>query len=158
MIGSVQAYNFMGAPDLSFGRSGESAATRATHDALAAKGAALAAANPAISAARDQAPSDAWRRGFDIGTAVSAGHSASGPGQDRILDTLGTVAQKSGFLAARVQQYAMTKAGAVPAGAAGLTRGILQGDAPSTTTDYATIGAVVVGLGVIGAIVYKMRR
>jgi hypothetical protein len=57
-------------------------------DGLAARGEAMANADPAIAEARNLQSAGAPRRGFDIGIAASDGHTAPGPGKDRIRDAL----------------------------------------------------------------------
>lgn len=67
-----------------------------TPDELAVKGAPLAQADPQAAELRKREPTDASRRGFDIGMAVAEGQSASGPGKDKFRDTL-PVDERPGF-------------------------------------------------------------
>jgi hypothetical protein len=66
---------------------------------IAAKGAAIAAAEPAATALRDQLADDEARRGFDIGLAVAEKDTLPGPGKQRIHDTL-PVGEQAGYDAA----------------------------------------------------------
>ncbi len=104
-------------PPVALGRI-EPAAVRARNDALAARGYAIAMARPAVMVRRNSKTSADWRRGFDVGTIVSQGNAASGPGQDAVLASLTTVAAKSGFLSSRAQQYLFTAAAPALAAAA----------------------------------------
>ncbi len=65
---------------------------------LAARGETVASADPLATELRNQQPDDA-RRGFDIGMAAAEGHTAPGPGKQKIHDSLGRAEQK-GFDAA----------------------------------------------------------
>ena len=65
---------------------------------LAARGETVAGADPLATELRNQQPDDA-RRGFDIGMAAAEGHTAPGPGKQKIHDTLGRAEQR-GFDAA----------------------------------------------------------
>lgn len=95
----------------------DSAGFAARNADLQIQGAAIAAANPEIGALRNvttyppQITTNAeWRRGFDIGTAISQGSSVAGPGQDAVRSSIPTISQYNGFNAARKQQYAITEA------------------------------------------------
>jgi len=57
-------------------------------DRVAAKGAAIAAAEPAATALRDQLADDEARRGFDIGLAVAEKDTLPGPGKQQVHDVL----------------------------------------------------------------------
>jgi len=57
-------------------------------DQFAAAGEALAEGDPLLSELRNRQPAGAFRRGFDIGTGVSAGQTQWGAGKQRILDSL----------------------------------------------------------------------
>jgi hypothetical protein len=63
---------------------------------LAAKGADIANEDPTAVVLRIQLPTDAARRGFDIGMAAAEGQTAPGPGKDRIRDALPR-AEQAGF-------------------------------------------------------------
>lgn len=65
-------------------------------DVLAAKGGALALADPLAAALREREPDGPSRRGFDIGMAVSEGHTLPGPGKDRVGEGL-SPAEQIGF-------------------------------------------------------------
>ena len=65
-------------------------------DGLAARGEAMANADPAIAEARNLQPAGPPRRGFNIGIAASEGQTALGPGKDRIRDAL-PPAEQGGF-------------------------------------------------------------
>lgn len=66
---------------------------------LAARGAAITDADPAIAEACDLQPVGPARRGFYIGIAASEGQTAPGSGKDRIRDSL-PPAEQGGFAAA----------------------------------------------------------
>lgn len=71
---------------------------------------AMAKGNTSIAAARaDTTKSGAWRRGFDIGTAVTQGSSIEGSGQTTVRDSLNQQDSQQGFNAARNIQYAITR-------------------------------------------------
>ncbi len=55
---------------------------------LAARGEAIANADPLSAALRNQQPEGSSRRGFDIGMAAAEGQTAPGPGKQRIHDSL----------------------------------------------------------------------
>ena len=61
---------------------------RGALDSLAAKGEAIANADPLAVALRDREPEGPSRRGFDIGMAVAEGHTAPGPGKQAMRDSL----------------------------------------------------------------------
>ena len=65
-------------------------------NALAAKGEAIANADPLSAELRNRQPNDSARRGFDIGMAAAEGHTAPGPGKDRIGASL-PPAEQRGF-------------------------------------------------------------
>ena len=62
-------------------------------DEMAAKGEAIANADPLSAALRNRVPSAASQRGFDIGMAAAEGNTLPGPGKQRIHDSLNTVEQ-----------------------------------------------------------------
>jgi len=64
---------------------------------LAGKGEAIANLDPLSMALRAQQPSDAARRGFDIGMAAAENQTAQGPGKDAIRDSL-PPAERPGFV------------------------------------------------------------
>jgi hypothetical protein len=66
---------------------------------LAAKGEAIAKADPLFAALRDQQPAGPCRLGFDIGAAVSEGHTLWGPGKQKLMEDLDP-AQQLGFMTA----------------------------------------------------------
>jgi len=66
---------------------------------LAARGAAIAKADPAAAAARNTTRNVFYRLGFDIGLAASERQTLPGPGKDRIRDSL-LPALREGFSAA----------------------------------------------------------
>ncbi len=89
---------------------------------LQAQGAAIAAADPEVGAIRNlptyppQVTTNwEWRRGFDIGTAISQGSAIPGPSQDAVRSSIPTISQYNGFNAARELQYAITRRKAVTA-------------------------------------------
>jgi hypothetical protein len=65
-------------------------------DDLAGRGEALANQDPLSRELRNRQASDAARRGFDIGMAAAEGHTAPGPGKQKIHDSL-SAPQRSGF-------------------------------------------------------------
>lgn len=67
--------------------------------ALAVKGAALAGEDPTATLLRAQQPTDAARRGFDIGMAAAEGQTLPGPGKDQLGHSL-PAAEQQGFAAA----------------------------------------------------------
>lgn len=60
----------------------------AATDELAARGEAIANSDSRLTALRELQP-ESLRRGFDIGIAATEGHTAWGPGKQRLLDSLG---------------------------------------------------------------------
>ncbi len=82
----------------------------AQNDVFAKTGQALAALNPEILAARHQDQGALWLYGFDVGTAVSNGHTQAGPGQDAVRDSM-KKAKQAGFMASRAVVYALTLQG-----------------------------------------------
>jgi hypothetical protein len=62
--------------------------------ALAAKGDAVAMQDPLAAELRSREPEGPSRRGFDIGMAAAEGHTAPGPGKQRIHDLLSPAEQK----------------------------------------------------------------
>ena len=68
-------------------------------DALAARGEAVANADPLSAELRNQVPEGASRRGFDIGMAAAEGHTFPGPGKDRTRDSLRRD-ERGGFITA----------------------------------------------------------
>lgn len=66
---------------------------------LAPRGAVLANQDPLAEALRNQQPDESARLGFDIGMAAAEGHTAPGPGKQRIRDSLYPAEQK-GFISA----------------------------------------------------------
>lgn len=68
-------------------------------DRLAARGASIAAAEPAATELKNQQPDDAARRGFDIGLAVAEKDTLPGPGKQAIHDAL-PADQQDGYAAA----------------------------------------------------------
>ncbi|HXU30677.1 MAG TPA: hypothetical protein VN851_08890 [Thermoanaerobaculia bacterium] len=66
----------------------------------AARGAILARDNALATLLRDREPDGPMRRGFDIGMGVCEGHTAWGPGKQKILDSLSNPEQR-GFLVAK---------------------------------------------------------
>jgi hypothetical protein len=75
---------------------GLEAQCRATVNALAAKGEAIANQDPLATELRNQQPEGPARRGFDIGMAAAEGQTASGPGKQSIHDSLNP-AEQVGF-------------------------------------------------------------
>lgn len=67
-----------------------------TPDELAVKGAALAQADPLAAELRKREPTDASRRGFDIGMAAAEGQTLTGPGKEKFRDTL-LLEERPGF-------------------------------------------------------------
>src|SRR2546428_377429 len=67
-----------------------------TADELAAKGVAIANADPLSAELRKRQPDDPSRRGFDIGMAAAEGQTSLGPGKQRIHDSL-SPAEQGGF-------------------------------------------------------------
>jgi len=67
-----------------------------TTDDYAARGEVLANEDPLSAELRSREPEGPSRRGFDIGMAVSEGHTADGPGKQRIRDSL-TPAEQRGY-------------------------------------------------------------
>jgi hypothetical protein len=67
-----------------------------TMDELAARGAALANADPLAGELRKRAPDETVRRGFDIGMAAAEGQTLPGPGKQKIHDAL-PAPQQVGF-------------------------------------------------------------
>ncbi len=67
--------------------------------AFLARGEAIANADPLAVELRDQQPDEAARRGFDIGMAVAEGHTAPGPGKQKIHDLLAP-SEQGGYAAA----------------------------------------------------------
>ncbi len=65
-------------------------------DVLAAKGEALANADPLATELRNREPEGPSRRGFYIGLAAAEGHTLPGPGKDKIRDSL-SPAEQLGF-------------------------------------------------------------
>jgi hypothetical protein len=65
-------------------------------DVLAAKGEALAAADPLATALRNKEPEDSSRRGFDIGMAIAEKDTLPGPGKDKLRDSL-SAPERIGF-------------------------------------------------------------
>src|SRR5260370_35748869 len=65
-------------------------------NALAARGEALANADPLSAELRKRQPDDSARRGFDIGMAAAEGQTLPGPGKQKIHDSLPS-AQQRGF-------------------------------------------------------------
>lgn len=70
-------------------------------DELAAIGAAIAAQDPAVAAARNTRPNTAYQRGFDIATGLfgdpklgAAGNTLMGPGSESIRDSLNAAGQR----------------------------------------------------------------
>lgn len=126
-------------------------------DPLAAAGAAMAMRDPLVAAARSAGPSEEWRRGFDIGTAKSAGNSQPGPGQEAVLALMTTVPLRSGFLVARAQQYAMTLANArgLTKGNAGVQVANPADDGPSTPV---LVGAGIAAVAVLGGLYYFLTK
>ncbi len=105
-----------GAPigTMTLGRA-ERAVDRTRNDGLVERGLSIALDNPEIQKRRALSrflpqitTNDDWRRGFDIGTAVAQGSSANGPGQEAVRDSLGGIAARNGFAAARDLQYRIT--------------------------------------------------
>jgi len=72
------------------------AASAQTADALAAKGEAIANADPLALTLRNRESEGAGQRGFDIGMAAAEGDTLPGPGKQRIHDAL-TPAEQRGF-------------------------------------------------------------
>jgi hypothetical protein len=68
--------------------------------AYAARGAILARDTSLATLIREREPDGPLRRGFDIGMGVCEGHTAWGPGKQKILDSLSNPEQR-GFLVAR---------------------------------------------------------
>src|SRR5260370_5231765 len=76
-----------------------------TLDDLAARGEAIANADPLSAELRNRQPEGPARRGFDIGMAAAEGHTAPGPGKDKIRaslpsdasDTQGRLDEQRGF-------------------------------------------------------------
>ena len=87
---SARARNSPAAPGLEAQCRAAGAAGEAPVDVepLAAQGEAIASAGPLAFELRTREPNDAGRRGFDIGMAAAEGHTAPGPGKDRIRDSL----------------------------------------------------------------------
>jgi hypothetical protein len=65
-------------------------------DDLAAKGKRIAKADPLSAELRKREPEGPSQRGFDIGMAAAEGHTAPGPGKQRIHDSL-SLAEQRGF-------------------------------------------------------------
>src|SRR5216683_1735234 len=63
-------------------------ASAQTLDDLAARGEALANADPLSAELRNRQPEGPARRGFDIGMAAAEGQTAPGPGKQKIHDAL----------------------------------------------------------------------
>lgn len=68
-------------------------------NALAVKGEALANEDPMALELRTKQRSDAARRGFDIGMGVADGHTAPGPGKDRVCASLSPIEQRPCYVA-----------------------------------------------------------
>jgi hypothetical protein len=66
---------------------------------LAAKGEAIAKADPLFAALRDQQPAGPGRLGFDIGAGASEGQTLWGPGKQKLMETLDP-AEQPGFMTA----------------------------------------------------------
>lgn len=77
----------------------EAASAQATLNELAAKGEAIARQDRVAAQIRNLQPDDPSRRGFHIGLAAAEGHTAPGPGKQKIHDQLKPAEQK-GFDAA----------------------------------------------------------
>ncbi len=135
----------------------ESALVAAKNDALAARGRAIASADSRVAAARAVGTSPEWQRGFDIGTIVSKGNSASGPGQDAVLASLTTVPAKSGFLAARAQQYALTREGGGALTQGGNVQASDSDDGPAIPR-VALVAGGIVGVLALGYVAYTLTR
>ncbi len=103
------------------------AAVAMANDILATEGKAIASRDPAVRAARTSNDPE-WLRGFDIGTAVSAGKTTYDNGTTFVLSTLRNAAQEAGFLAAESVQFAISnsKGNPMPALGASLSRGRLD--------------------------------
>ncbi len=63
---------------------------------LAARGEAIAGQDPLTIELRNRQPEGSVRRGFDIGMAAAEGHTAPGPGKQKVHDSL-CRAEQSGF-------------------------------------------------------------
>ncbi len=85
---------------------GSNDSARTANNDLVSQSVAILAGDGMARLRRSKEPDVRWRRGYDIGTSVSYGKSASGPGQDAIRATLaGSVTKTRGFDAARAYQY-----------------------------------------------------
>src|SRR5437588_9722059 len=69
-------------------------APRLDLNALAAKGEAIANADPLSAELRNRQPDDTSRRGFDIGMAAAEGQTLPGPGKQKIHDSLPSTEQR----------------------------------------------------------------
>ena len=121
---------------------GDAAGTTERNDAFARQGRALAEGDAELTAHRMNSrhfKPQHWRRGFDVGTAVSYRHSEFGPGQAVIRDSLRGLSQTSGYNLARDVQYRRTLA--IQAGLDGLTRQVLSVRDTALTALSATLGA-----------------
>ena len=78
---------------------GSPAAATVDPDALAARGEEVANQDPLAAELRGREPDASSRRGFDIGMAAAEGHTLSGPGKQRIHDSL-TPPEQRGFTTA----------------------------------------------------------
>jgi hypothetical protein len=100
------------------------AAVESANANAAREGAAIAAVNPVIAAARALNPSGEYRRGFDIATVVSRGSSDNGPGQLGVRASLGpqriagpggtlngSALTQQGFDAGQAMQFGITLTG-----------------------------------------------
>ena len=103
-LGPIAQKGFDGSVNLYWGRTKRSPDGRpvsvtvaltptAGFDEMAAKGEAIANADPLSAALRNSVPAAASRRGFDIGMAAAEGNTLPGPGKQRIHDSLNTVEQ-----------------------------------------------------------------
>ena len=77
----------------------EAAKVGASLNALAARGEAIARQDPVAAELRNLQPDGPSRRGFNVGLAAAEGHTAPGPGKQRIHDQL-SPAEQAGFDAA----------------------------------------------------------
>lgn len=86
----------------------ELASSKLANDAYQAKGYALSQTDPVAMATRATNGNALWKRGYDIGTAITNGKSVDGPGQKALAATLLDPNEVAGYQAAQKIQYQLT--------------------------------------------------
>lgn len=125
---------------------------------LADMGAKIATSDPIVAATLDAVKDAEWQWGFKVGTAISQGNSAYGPGQAAVFALMTKPQLRAGFLAAQQQQYAITKSRGGLTQSAGPIVQATNPDEGGGISRPVLIGGGVIAVLAIGLVAYKLTR